>query len=471
MWQNDSTYRGNSKSDKFYFKSPIAKLVDDEDEYSRRWIYMSDDLKEEFQKFVKGLNDKHDLPLPKEDDLTSYDNPDYLWLMYELENIRRAYNNAMLDPCSGRVIEGRKLIPYVQLRLKAEAFSRTTMFPKSSVNCYGQALKPHYVVEFEQPFLRAFMNFIFQVFDDNPQTYVEVNGKKIVTHQFKAPIYRIAPFADYFETRHDIPAIIFQKAVQMLLAHELAHIGNGHLDLQAANPEYGKNKDVLIVEEDDADAQAICWVLGIRFLEVPGNVLDIEYSEFQQELSLTIFSVYTLFTWIYSKEERVWNEDTLKEYGHKDHLPYQLRAYNMLSVASNRMRNLGRWCERDHFKTSDDILLTPEFFDESFKEALLMIDAFERTYHMFFAKTEDVYNLALEQKFDELHQMVMDENIDESQDIQKENIPWLLGWEEDAQNELKRVHDLWQGVREQLIKNGTYCNLRVFEERIPLPEN
>ena len=42
-----------------------------------------------------------------------------------------------------------------------------------------------------------------------------------------------------------------------------------------ADPEYGNNPDVQITEEDEADNQAICWLLGIRFLESPSNVLEI----------------------------------------------------------------------------------------------------------------------------------------------------------------------------------------------------
>ena len=65
----------------------------------------------------------------------------------------------------------------------------------------------------------------------------------------------------------------------MLLAHEIAHISWGHLDLKAKDPGYGNKPDTEISEEDDADAQAICWVLGIRFLEISGNQLENSYDD------------------------------------------------------------------------------------------------------------------------------------------------------------------------------------------------
>lgn len=69
------------------------------------------------------------------------------------------------------------------------------------------------------------MNFIVTVFDDNPQTYIELDGYKYITHQYRAPIYLMPPFKQKFDTRHDIPGMIFSEAIQMLLYHELAHIG------------------------------------------------------------------------------------------------------------------------------------------------------------------------------------------------------------------------------------------------------
>ena len=38
MCQNDSTYRGTAERQDFYFKSPLAKLEENEDEYSRCWV-------------------------------------------------------------------------------------------------------------------------------------------------------------------------------------------------------------------------------------------------------------------------------------------------------------------------------------------------------------------------------------------------------------------------------------------------
>ena len=303
------------------------------------------------------------------------------------------------------------------------------------------------------------MNFLFQIFDDNPQI---VDENKNIVHQYKAPLYRMPPFDKFFGTRHDLPGIIFEQSVDMLLAHELAHIGNGHLDLQLSEPEYGNLADTVIVEEDDADAQAICWVLGKRFLEVPENRLDITFDDFINEMSLAIFSVYMLYTWDYSKENRIWSENTMKEYvkNKPKHLPYQLRAYNMLCVANSRLCQLGEWCKRDNYKTADGKTIDKDLMEKISKEACEMIYAFEYAYHMFFSTTEQVYEKALDGQFDELREMAIKEFLPEKLNLKKTNIPFRLGFEPDAQAEIKRIKDMWPGVKEKLIKNGTYCELR-----------
>ena len=464
VWDNDSTYRGKASNNNFYFLSPIAPLADGEDEYNRHWVYMSEKMKTKFMDFLKELNERHKLSLPVEDEFTSYDNPDYLWLSYELENLRRSYNKSMIDPRTKKLAEGCSFIPYIQLCLKSTAYSIESLYPKATLNQYGAEYKPHYVVEFQQPFLKAFINFVCRVFDDNPQRYMEIAGKKIITHQYKAPIYRMPPFDKYFDCRHDLPATIISKAVEMLLAHEMAHIGGGHLDLNAKDKAFAANIDNIIAEEDDADRQGICWVLGSRILESDCPKLDISYDDYGQELALSIFSVYLLYTWTYSKAEREWNDKTIEHYGRKDHLPYQLRAFNIINVSLNRCINLGKWCKEAEITTSDGKPLDSNFFDNSFKEAIDMIYSFEYSLHMFFARTEKVYELALDDNIAELLRMSAQEESESFPELQKENIPWLLGFEPQGQKELKRVNDLWKTVRQRLTENGTYCQLRPYQK-------
>ncbi len=469
-WENDSTYIGEAKNNNFYFLSPISQLKENEDDYNRHWVYMSKKLKKKFRVYLRKLNTHYGYPLPIENGLTSYSNPDYLWLSYELENLRRLYNMAMRDPNTGKIINGCGQIPYIQLCLKSTAHSIDSLYPEASLNAYGKRRHPHYVITFQQPFLKAFINFIFSVFDDNPQTYVVINGKKVVTHQFIAPIYRIPPFDKHFDHRHDLPGIMISKAIEMLLAHEMAHVGNGHLDLKAKDKSFGTNKDTVITEENDADIQAIYWILGTRFLEIDGekpDILNITYDDFKDELALSVFAAYLLYTWPYSKEDRIWSEDTIKDFGQKDHLPYQLRAYTMLASSIGRLENFKVWCTRDEIKASDGRSLDAKFFDDVIDEIFAMIHSFERSLHMFFSKTEDVYFSALDNKLDTLRKMAMEEK-EALPQLDKENIPWLIGLEQQGQDELKRVNELWKSVRQRLSDNGTYCRLRPYEEWKPI---
>ena len=240
------------------------------------------------------------------------------------------------------------------------------------------------------------------------------------------------------------------------------------MDLKAADPEYANNPDVQITEEDEADNQAICWLLGIRFLEAPSNILEIGADDLKEELAMSIFAVYLLYTWNYSGMERMWNKNTISDYGHKSHLPYQLRAYRMLSVALNRLQNLGIWCEDGQVCSADGEKIEKEFFEEVEKLAFQMINSFEISLSMFFAKTENIYELAQSERLQELYEMAIKEQDELIPEISKEKIPWLLGLEPEGQAEMQRVHDLWKDVREHLKENGTYCRLRKFEEWIPL---
>ncbi len=462
-YPNDATYRGNADRDAFSFLSPIARVHDDEDDFNRNWVYLSEHYKNGIKNALMDLNRTHELELPLEDDLTSYDNPDYLWLSYELINLIRAFNKSMAYSGSESDSPLRQL-PYAQILLQALAMSDSEIYPTAKRIPPREGKPPQYLVVFEQPFLKKYMEFVFGIFDDNPQIFHEKDGKQVVDYQFRAPIYRQPPFDKHFETRHDLPATIYHKSIQMMLAHELAHIGHGHLDLQAADPVFGNDTDTLISEETQADSQAICWVLGIRYLESDDNHLDITYEELFYELSLTVFSVYLLYTWNYQGDSRVWSGDTIEKYGHKSHLPYQLRAFNSLQVCWQRMLKLGDWSVEGHVVTKDGIPVTKEYMKSAYDEAMKMIAAYETSLYMSFAKTERFCELAESGQWSEINRMIVAEQHERLPQPDKYHIPWLLGFEPQGQQELKRVHNLWKTVRERLVQNGTYCDLLPFEE-------
>lgn len=463
MWPNDSTYQGNTQNSEFYFKSPLVLFSDGYDEYEHTWVHLSPNLKEKLSIQLKKINNYYNLELPVSDDLTSYDNSDYLWLSCELERLRKLCNMAVRNEDTNELLSGQGQIPYIQIRLQALAYSVASRYPKSKLDAYGFEYKPHFVIEFEKPFLDAFMKFIFAMFDDNPQHIIESSesDKKII-YQHRAPIYRKIAFGKYFSTRHDLPGIIFTKAVQMLLAHEMAHVGLGHLNLQAVDNEFGLNDNTMIVEEQQADTNAICWILGERFLEMENNKLNITKDDLFKELSITIFAVYMLYTWDYSAEERIWNENTKNTFGRGNHLPYQLRAYNMLKASLNKLIDIGKMSEEIGIYSKDAKLVDSSFMNSVFDEAIDMIYAFEEAYHMFFAKTEDMYNLILETDIQSLLNMIKAEMQDTLPKLEKQNIPWLLGYEPEAILELKRVHNLSEEVIYRLKENGTYWKINDF---------
>ena len=135
----------------------------------------------------------------------------------------------------------------------------------------------------------------------------------------------------------------------------------------------------------------------------------------------------------------------------------------MLNTSCCKLIELGKTAETSGITASGGEKITKAYMDTAFDKAMEMIDAFERAFHMFYVRTEDVYNLALDEQFGKLRQMAINENNSSIPTLKKENIPWRLGFEPEAKKELKRVDELWKDVRKRLIENGSYCILRDFQ--------
>ena len=77
------------------------------------------------------------------------------------------------------------------------------------------------------------------------------------------------------------------------------------------------------------------------------------------------------------------------------------------------------------FTTFDGKQIVPDFMTKAFEEAINMIYSFKCAYHMFFAKTENVYDMASNKQFDELHQMVLKEQEESLPKLKKQQIPLI----------------------------------------------
>lgn len=98
---------------------------------------MSEELKNKLSNQIKEINSCRNPELPQPNDLTSYDNSDYIWLSCELENMRQLCNMAVRDEVTGEVLPGQGQIPYIQLRPQAKEYSPNSRYPKSKLNAYG----------------------------------------------------------------------------------------------------------------------------------------------------------------------------------------------------------------------------------------------------------------------------------------------------------------------------------------------
>lgn len=455
-WDNDNTFHGKADSYELMFNSPFAG--------KENVASFSKDKMDELKQYIEQLDQMHHVGLVKEDDLTSYDNPDFLWLSYELNRMRLRYNASQRNPYTREVLQGHSQIPYVHICLNALAMSVSSLYPQSTLNKYKSSIKEHYVVDFELPFLKKYMEFLCGLFDDNPQV---IDKNKRVVYQFKAPIYRKSPFTTMFDYRHEIPATIFHQSVLMLLSHELAHIGNGHLKLIAKDKAYGSSQDVLRACESDADCTALCWLLGSRILDVEGTCLEIAADDYIEELALSVCSVYMLLSWSYDKDHRKWNVESINK---SDHFPASVRAYNMLNLAYTRLLKIGEWCERDGIVTSDKVKIDKAFTEKAFTIGMEMIKAFDRTFFMKHAHTEEVCELFDKGEGREVYQMALQEQSEGRVDIGIADAFYMIGCTKDAQAELKKIHELWPEVRSRLLEVDPYCRLAAVEPWNELPE-
>ena len=89
-WDNDYTFHGKTDSYELMFNSPFAG--------KENVASFSKDKMNELKQYIEQLDQKHQVGLVKEDDLTSYNNPDFLWLSYELNRMRLRYNTSQRNP-------------------------------------------------------------------------------------------------------------------------------------------------------------------------------------------------------------------------------------------------------------------------------------------------------------------------------------------------------------------------------------
>ena len=291
--------------------------------------------------------------------------------------------------------------------------------------------------------------------------------RKIFSVDMKKKIYNTSGFAKKFKERNVLISEIFCNSLQMILAHETAHVANGHWNLRMKENQYSMQKDVMMVCELNADHTAIMWLLNELLFEEgkpESPFLAYKKSDLIHLWSIRIFSAYLALSWGYQDDERIWSAQTLEDFQRNHgatHPPYQFRVYNLLNEAFFHIEHICKESEMSMTTTGmlplctiDGHRLDSEVSAAVKKEVLNLVYSFEASFKESYAT--DVRDT--EQKLDE--SLVVEK---ESRPKTAKEVPFLFAYMDKAKQELKRIEAKWPEVRGKLETVGTY---RKLQERL-----
>lgn len=273
-------------------------------------------------------------------------------------------------------------------------------------------------------------------------------------------IYNTSGFAPLFRKRTELIADIFENSMEMILAHEVAHVARGHWNLRLKEPAYSYKRNVMMNCEIQADHTAMRWLLNeLLYDTVSQNlhhpVLRYSRNELIHLWSVRIFSAYLSLSWGFREDERVWDSKTIEDFIQDrkgTHPPYQFRVYSILCHAREHLEHMTASCTKNKLKlyTADERVLDESIFDEVWKRTLDMIYSFE---YAFRTSWEDDDRTIMQKLRDGLYipkKSVPDKIV---------NIPFMMGYMDKAQREMQQYEDMWPEVLEKLREYGMYFRM------------
>lgn len=448
--ENDATYRGEVDLDKclFSFNSPLS-----DEKYV---VKLHNGADQKIKEQLEQLYEEYGVGIFEPNDLNSFDNPDYLYIACELYKLVKRFRIHLSNPSC-------KKFPFVGLVMKEGAGNDAETMEHQSGR-HGR--RGELAVWFKDSFLKAFVRFLCSFFDDNPRTVLCDPDDNIIGigDQILAPVYRQKPFDAYFETRHDIPAIIITESIKFMLAHELAHVLTGHSDLLTEllwKKEEGYKKKLALIEYD-ADMIAVIMMLADRFdyFSETKTVL-VDRKEFFKEFVFAPFSIYVLNTWLFSKDQRHWNKYLIRDYisGDDPHLPYLLRAGRMVDSYFEQASALINNPVNPQLRFSDDVLIDDEFIAEAKRYTLSMINAFDKAYFMMFARTNDMLDLFKSGRQDEVRRIIANIANEPIPNLSKHDMPYYLGETVSAKKVISSLEESLMEFRKILYDKKAPCTV------------
>ena len=249
--------------------------------------------KEKIKKYLEKEEKERDLLWRFGEGIYSTDFDDYLYLYYTLYKLREGYNINFYRELLVRYFPKEELynkiktnkIPYVHLSINQgrNDGARSRILQNKDDDII-------YCIEFDYDFLKDYFDFLIKSFDilfynenkpENKRCYILTFGlpinQKVVIGELPA-IYKTKGFYKFHTNSDYLISDLMDFAVEAIMAHELGHIGKGHIKyLDANNWSLGEqNKYARRMLEFDADTIGIIWLFGLDFLNgIEGPLIEI----------------------------------------------------------------------------------------------------------------------------------------------------------------------------------------------------
>lgn len=450
--------------------------------------------KEKIKQNLVNEEEKRDLLCRFGGGIYSTDSDDYLYLYYTLHRLRENYNvnydiEIFSKYFSKEILEQNDLynkskthrIPYVHLEIGGDK----DVGGRTNITNWGEDEEIYYI-EFDYKFIINYLNFIVERFDillnneNKPKSEqcdlltleLPEDNKKSILKDLKSgipympwilnykdeyklynlkgqgvddkwligeiqQIYRTRGFEKFCTSSDYLISYLLDFAVNSIIAHELGHIGKGHIKYRAKNIDLiEKNQYINQMLEFDADRTGLEWVLSSDFFDgIYGpfdRKLNITINDLIEHLELKVFAYYTVLRWQSLDKESIWDNAIVKEEEQSLHPKIQLRIIQTIVNAFQRLDQILVMSDKDGITTKDNKKLTKDIIKNIKRNILQMIADFENVY----ADTKTHFTLeSMIKRFEELSVV--------------------------AKEELKKSYELWPDISKEL-EQYSYCNVNKY---------
>lgn len=278
-----------------------------------------------------------------------------------------------------------------------------------------------------------------------------------VATPLKKQIYNTTGFASHFYNRNSLVYDIFENSLKMMIAHEIAHLARGHLNLRKYEPKYSSERNVMMNCEIQADHTGAKWLINeLRYETVTDDpyfpVLGYSRKSLIYNWSVRIFSAYLALSWGYRNDERLWDDDTITAFCNRldaTHPPYQFRTYCVLNHIRDHLDHMIKESKKEGCKlyTADRNEINEELINDVWSKSMDMILSFEESFKITWNKDERT----MQEKFQDNIKIT---NYDKPKNINE--IPFMMAYMEQAQDELNTYEEQWPEILNKLRKYGMY---------------